>query len=341
MQHPHKALALFSGGLDSLLSVLYMRKLGYEVIPIFFRTPFFTEVRAVNTARANGFEIEVIDITDVHVEMLHNPVYGFGKNFNPCIDCHGLMFKTAGNLLQHYGAHFLISGEVLSQRPMSQRKDAMNAVGKLSGFRDLLIRPLSQKLLDDTLPVREGWIAKEEMLDLSGRSRKPQMALAKELGVVTYPSPAGGCLLTDVNFSFRLRELMAHALLAHDDIHLLRYGRHFRLSETVKFIVGREAQDNDGMLSLNVADLYFLIEHIPGPLGILKGSKITEDDIRLAAAILAYYNKKADDHCIAIYGTQSAALSGDADITIPGGTRLQTTKADFETVMQYMIQEHK
>jgi len=158
MKKKYRCFALFSGGLDSMLAVLHMHKLGYEVIPIFFETPFFNSKNAKKVAESIGFELMVHDLTELHLEMLKNPRYGFGKNMNPCIDCHGLMFKEAGRLMKEYNVDFLISGEVMGQRPMSQRKDAMNAVGKLSEVKDLLVRPLSQKLLTDTLPIREEWV---------------------------------------------------------------------------------------------------------------------------------------------------------------------------------------
>jgi hypothetical protein len=314
-----------------------MRKLGYEIIPVFFKTPFFPETRAVETARANGFEIEVIDICAAHLDMLHHPVYGFGKNFNPCIDCHGLMFKTAGNLLDSYQAHFMISGEVLSQRPMSQRKDAIGAVGKLSGYKELLIRPLSQQLLPDTLPIEAGWVQKDQMLALNGRSRKPQMALAAELGVISYPSPAGGCLLTDVNFTIRLRELLQHQELLADDLHLLRHGRHFRLSPQTKLIIGRDENDNQHLLDLNIADLYLIVKDYPGPIGIVKSQALTLAELHLAAELMAYYNKKAPTDCEVYYHpdreiTQEFTHPSDAEYKIA-----KVTKPDFAFVKQYMI----
>jgi tRNA U34 2-thiouridine synthase MnmA/TrmU len=153
-----KALALFSGGLDSLLSVFWMKKLGYEVIPIFFETPFFSSEKAIRVATANELDLKIIDFSLEHLNMLKSPVYGYGKHYNPCIDCHGLMFRTLKQYLDVYQADFVISGEVLNQRPMSQRYDAMNAVKKLSTIGDLIIRPLCQKRLTDTLPIREGWV---------------------------------------------------------------------------------------------------------------------------------------------------------------------------------------
>lgn len=326
MIQKYKALALFSGGLDSLLCVLWMQKLGIETIPIFFKTPFFTEERAVHTAEANGLNLEIIDISEAHLRMMHNPQYGFGKNFNPCIDCHGLMFQIAGSLLEKYDAKFLVSGEVLSQRPMSQRRDAMNAVAKLSGFRDLLVRPLSQKLLPDTKPIREGWISKDDMLAISGRSRKPQLALAKELGVTQYPSPGGGCLLTDRNFAIRLQDLVTNDQLNLPDITLLRYGRHFRLSDKVKLIIGRDETDNQNILEHKADNILMLNEAIPGPLGLLCIGSKDDNCLSQAAGILAYYNTKSP---------QSVTISWGVDF--PLDKQITVKKADAELVNQLMI----
>jgi tRNA-specific 2-thiouridylase len=326
LSKPYLALALFSGGLDSLLSVLWIKKMGIDVIPIFFRTPFFTEERAIQTAQANGLELRVIDISEQHLTMMQNPRYGYGKNINPCIDCHGLMFHFAGELLSEYKADFLISGEVLSQRPMSQRKDAMNAVAKLSGFKDLLVRPLSQKLLEDTKPIREGWIDISKLLNFSGRSRKPQLALAKELGVKEFPSPAGGCRLTDKNFTVRLKELIEHNQVNLADIHLLKYGRHFRLDVNTKLIIGRDEKDNQSISDYAAGNLLLLNEEIPGPLGLLCTFELTDDLLHLACSLLAYYNSKASENVTISYG-YSFPLSGT----------LQVRKADPEIVQKHMV----
>lgn len=328
MEKQYKALALFSGGLDSLLCVMYMQKLGVEVIPIFFRTPFFTEERPLQTATDNGLSLTVIDFSEAHLNMLRNPQYGFGKNFNPCIDCHGLMFKTAGDLLEQFQADFLISGEVLSQRPMSQRRDAMNAVSKLSGYKDLLIRPLSQQLLPDTLPIRENWISKADMLAFNGRSRKPQIELAQELGVKSFPSPAGGCRLTDKNFSVRLRDLILYDQLELDNINLLRFGRHFRLNATTKLIVGRDEADNQNLIDLKIGDLYLLDEENPGPVGIIHGTDISDELLSLSAGIVAFYHKKAPFDTHVNYGK-----------SFPLTQSISVSKAESHIAMQYMIKE--
>ena len=203
----YKAIALVSGGLDSILSALWMQKLGYEVIPLFFETPFFTPKKAKSATCAANLTLTVQNISEDFLQMLKHPRYGFGKNFNPCVDCHGLMFRKAAEFMAESGADFLISGEVLGQRRMSQRMDTLNAVRKLSGVAELIIRPLSQKLLPDTKPIVEGWIDKNNLLDFNGRGRKRQIQLAKEFKLSTFVSPGGGCLLTESNYCKKLKDL--------------------------------------------------------------------------------------------------------------------------------------
>jgi tRNA U34 2-thiouridine synthase MnmA/TrmU len=299
----HKCIALFSGGLDSLLAVVFMQKLGYRVFPIFFETPFFKADKAKLAAERAGIQLHVHDITDQHLQMLHNPRYGFGKNLNPCIDCHGLMFKTAANLLSYYQADFLISGEVLGQRPMSQRKDALNAVGKLSTRKELLIRPLSQKLLPDTKPILEGWVDKNELLDIEGRGRTRQMQMAKELGIEFYNTPGGGCLLTDKGYSRKLLDLINHEMLDEKFIEFLKVGRHFRLNEKCKFIVGRNDRENEQLGQMTTYELVFHIKDNPGPLGIIQcKEQPDEDEIDLAARLLLRYSNKSPQRAEINYG---------------------------------------
>jgi tRNA U34 2-thiouridine synthase MnmA/TrmU len=265
----HKAIALFSGGLDSIVSVKYMQKIGYTVIPVFFETPFFPSEKARNIANINSLDLQVIDITDEHLGMLKNPRYGFGKYMNPCVDCHGLMFRKAGELLPFFGADFIISGEVLGQRPMSQRKDTLQSVLKLSNVKDFIIRPLSQKLLPDTFPITEGWVNKAELLDIQGRGRHRQIELAKELDVLQFPNPGGGCLLTDKNFSERLKDLFQHDMVSKKNIEWLKMGRHFRLHELLKVVVGRDENENEQMNSFVDEEIVLECSDYPGPLAII------------------------------------------------------------------------
>lgn len=313
----HKAIAIFSGGLDSILSVKWMQRLGYLVQPVFFAAPYFPAEKAQFSASQNGFDLLIRDISPEHLQMLLNPKYGYGKHFNPCIDCHALMFNTAGKMLEELDADFIISGEVLGQRPMSQRKDAINAVAKHSGVKDLIIRPLSQKLLASTKPIREGWVNINDLWDIQGRGRHRQIALAAELEIPYYPTPGGGCLLTDAGYSKRLRELLDHGLPDRYDLELLRFGRHFRLSPKVKFILGRDEHENEALLSHYQGSLLFDIPDQPCPIGILTGSPIDRELISLAASLLMYYNKKATDDQPVLYGENILDHSVQAGRTDP------------------------
>ncbi len=303
MNSKYKCFALFSGGLDSVLAIMHMHKLGYQVQPVFFETPFFKADKARIAAREIGFELLVIDITQQHLEMLKNPRYGFGKNMNPCIDCHGLMFRRAGELMPEYEIDFLISGEVLGQRPMSQRKDALNAVGKLSEVKDLLIRPLSQKLLSDTKPIREGWVKKEEMLDIQGRGRHRQMEMAEEFGISSYQNPGGGCLLTDIGYSRKLKDLISHDDLKLKYLDFLPIGRHFRISQNTKMVVGRNNEDNEKLSRMTTDEIVFHAVDFPGPLGIVQSAcKLSPWEIEIAASLLLRYCSKAPLKAFVEYG---------------------------------------
>jgi tRNA U34 2-thiouridine synthase MnmA/TrmU len=303
MKRKHSCLALFSGGLDSILAVLFMQKLGYRVLPIFFSTPFFGAEKAQETALSMGFDLIIHDLSDIYLSILENPRYGFGKNMNPCIDCHGLMFHEAGKLMEEYKVDFIISGEVLGQRPMSQRKDAMNAVGKLSEIKDLLVRPLSQKLISDTLPIRNGWVLKNEMLDIQGRNRTRQMEMAKEYGITDYPSPGGGCLLTDAGFSRKLKDLMMYNMFDKRSIEFLKTGRHFRLDKNIKLIIGRNKNENNNLSLLAENEIVMQTKEIPGPLGIIQSVNApTLEEIKLSGSILLRYNSRVENSSVVQYG---------------------------------------
>jgi tRNA U34 2-thiouridine synthase MnmA/TrmU len=194
-----RALGLCSGGLDSILAGLVLRQQGIDVAWVSFETPFFSADKARAAARLTGIPLSVQCITSVYMPMLRNPACGYGKNMNPCMDCHALMFRLAGERMRAEGFDFLFSGEVLGQRPMSQTKNALRYVEKHSGFDGWILRPLSARRLPETFAEREGLVDRERLLDLSGRGRKPQIALAEAFGITAYPAPAGGCLLTDPN----------------------------------------------------------------------------------------------------------------------------------------------
>ncbi|MDI6786224.1 MAG: tRNA 4-thiouridine(8) synthase ThiI [bacterium] len=312
-----KAVALISGGLDSILAVKTILSHGIEIIGINFISPFFNKDMAVKVSEQLGIALEVFDITLDLLEVVKSPKYGYGKNMNPCIDCHALMIKKAGEFMENIGASFIITGEVLGQRPKSQSKDTLYIVEKESGFKGKIIRPLSQKLLLETLPEKEGLIDRDKMFSFSGRSRKPQMELAKELGIKSYPTPAGGCKLTEPSFSNRLKELLFKELdFSITDIELLRIGRHFRLDNGVKVIVGRNKDENEKLLKLKEKGYIFLeVKDYKSPITIIKGTN--KEAIKIAAAITARYSDAKNEDKITVSYWKDNLLLKKSIITKP------------------------
>lgn len=293
-----KAVSLFSGGLDSMLAVCLVRDQGIEVVAVNFVSPFFGADPA-NRAAAEllGVEYREIEVGPAYMEILKNPVYGYGKNFNPCIDCHGFMLKAAGRFMAEIGASFLITGEVLGERPMSQNKPALQKVEKLSGYSGLVLRPLSALLLEPTIPEKEGWVDRSRLLDISGRSRTRQIQLAEHYQIKEYPTPAGGCLLTQENFSKRLRKIFSlQPDIPAGELEILKVGRHFYINEGVLLVVGRNHSENDRLNKIaRDGDYLFKVTDRPGPLGLLRVFNYEETaDLNLAAAIVARYSDSRD-----------------------------------------------
>ncbi len=295
------ALGLLSGGLDSSLAALCLKRQGVEVTTIAFVTPFFGSGKAEQAARQMDLPLIVENISEVHLDMLKNPRYGYGKNMNPCIDCHAMMFRLAGEIMAERGFDFLFSGEVLGQRPMSQNANALRSVANYSGHPDRIIRPLSAKLLPVTPIEEQGLVDREQLLDLQGRSRKPQEALAKEWNLTDYPSSGGGCLLTEIHFSDRLRDLINHQPdCTVEDVELLKIGRQFRLSDQAKLTLGRHQKDNDAIREAS-REGYILLRApgVSGPLGLVSGQP-SEEDIKTAGEIVASYGKGKDQREVEI-----------------------------------------
>jgi tRNA-uridine 2-sulfurtransferase len=290
-----KALAVFSGGLDSMLAVELIRAQGVDVLGFFFETPFFTPSKARRSAEVLHLPLKVVDLTELHLEVVKKPRYGYGRNMNPCIDCHGLLLRKAGESLAEEEAHFIITGEVLGQRPMSQNLRALSTVAAQSGYRELILRPLSAKLLPSTLPEERGWVSREKLMALSGRSRKPQIELSRKFSITEYPSPAGGCLLTDPIFSRRLKDLFFfRPECSVREIEILKLGRHFRTGPRTKVVVGRNKKENEALLTLvDDSDLVIELDSIPGPAVLVLG-EISREIEKLAAALAVSYSDAKD-----------------------------------------------
>jgi tRNA-specific 2-thiouridylase len=301
-----KALGLCSGGLDSILSALVLKKQGIDVTWISFETPFFSSQAAKNASARTEIKLITQDITRVYMEMMKSPKAGFGKNMNPCMDCHTLMFSTAGAIMKEKGFDFLFSGEVLGQRPKSQTKNSLRYVEKNSGFDGYILRPLSARCLPETLMEQEGLVNREELMDITGRARKMQMQMAKDFGITKYPAPAGGCLLTDKSFSDRLRDLlMVQKTDETRQLHLLKHGRHLRLDNGCKLIVGRSEQDNQQIMTWYDKDQDIRLRHaeMPGPDALLTGN-FSDALIQTAAGITAGYTKSKPDETAKIKVTE-------------------------------------
>lgn len=297
LSQPVRGLGLCSGGLDSILSALVLRDQGVEVEWISFETPFFAADKARAAADQTGVPLRVRDITPIYLDMLRHPKRGFGRNMNPCLDCHTLMFQLAGEEMKRSGFDFLFSGEVLGQRPMSQNRNSLRYVEKHSGFDGFVLRPLSALRLEPTIPETDGRVDRDRLLGIAGRGRKDQIALAEAYGVTEYPAPAGGCLLTDRNYSLRLRDLLDRDPDPPPTrIHLLRYGRHFRLTDTARLMVGRDKADNIGIMGLydRSRHIYLKTRGAPGPVALIP-DPVGPAEIREAASVCAGYSRAAKE----------------------------------------------
>ncbi|MDI6776482.1 MAG: tRNA 4-thiouridine(8) synthase ThiI [Syntrophales bacterium] len=322
-----KAIALLSGGLDSILAAKLILEQGIEVEGVTFETPFFGARKARTAAQNIGLPLFIIDITEEYLEMLKAPRYGYGKNMNPCIDCHILMLKIAGKRMKETGADFVFTGEVLGQRPMSQGRQSLDVVAKKSGYQGYILRPLSAKLLPETKPEMEGKVDRQKLLDLQGRSRKRQMEMARRYGITDYSTPAGGCLLTDPMFSKRLKDLFEyHRDFRIRDMELLKFGRHFRINNTTRVVVGRNSSDNKAIQRLyEEGDIMIHMTHFPGPT-VLVPDGGDEEICYQAAAICAYYSDAPKD------------VENIATCTVGGNVTLITTKAFSRgDIEQWMI----
>lgn len=322
-----RGLSLLSGGLDSQLAVCVLKAQGLEIHGITFVSPFFGDAAARKAAAALGIPLHVVEFTEDILSLVKKPPHGFGGEMNPCIDCHGRMLMRAGEMAEREGFHFLSTGEVLNERPMSQNRRSLDIVAGLSGRAGRILRPLSAKLLPETEPEQKGWVDRAQLLDLHGRSRKRQFELARQYGLRDYPTPAGGCLLTEPNFAQRLKDLKEHEGL--DDggqVRLLRFGRHLRLPGGAKIIVGRQERDNrDIEVHAPPGSLLLRPVSVPGPTCLLPGSA-DEATVRLGAEICAAYS----DHRV----EQSVTV----EIVSPAGARrLDVVPADREGLASFRI----
>ena len=271
-----------------------------EVKALTFETPFFTAEKAKVAAKNLGIEIIVRDISEEHFQMLKNPPHGYGKNMNPCIDCHGMMFRIAKEIAEKKGFDIIATGEVVGQRPFSQNKRALSLVEKIGGLENKILRPLCAKNLAETEYEKSGLINRAKLLDFQGKSRKPQIALAAELGLKDYPTPAGGCRLTDPGYSKRLKELLLHNPEATTrDAELIKFGRVFFLGERSFVLIGRNQEENE-KLEKTASKQDYLIEmtDFKGTVALLclKKSDEFEDLFSVVAEKVRGYSREGREY---------------------------------------------
>lgn len=289
-----RGISLLSGGLDSMLAICLLREQGIEMEGVVFKSPFFGVKGAEKAAKQLDVKLHILDFSDDILSLVKHPPHGFGGAMNPCIDCHAAMIRRAGEFMRAGGYDFVSTGEVLNQRPMSQNRRSLETVAKSSGLEGYLLRPLSAQLLEPTIPEQDGRIDRSRLGAISGRNRQPQMELVKRYGLTEYPSPAGGCLLTEKGFCRKLKDLFDHAdgIPPVAEVELLKFSRQFRLPDGGRIIVGRNRQDNLALKALREEGRTILhTVNIPGPTAVVLG-EIPESDLLRAASIIADYGDK-------------------------------------------------
>jgi len=307
-----KAVALISGGLDSVLAAKVVMGQGFEVIGLYFTSAFCKsygnehETYAARVSKAIGIDLRVVDMGQDYIDLVRNPVHGYGKNVNPCIDCKIYMLKNAKAVMQEVRAPFVVTGEVLGQRPMSQRRDTFHVIERDSDMRGMILRPLSATLLPPTKAEVQGLIDRGKLLGINGRSRTVQLQLAERYGIRGYSTPAGGCLLTDKNFSDKLRDLFEDKqAVTPGDIRLLTIGRHYRIDRGVKIVLGRDNNENKVLMSLTSDGFHLFTPHgFPGPVALLSGNP-TQDIKQTIGRLIITYSKQVPDRTYHIrYGSE-------------------------------------
>lgn len=295
-----KAVCLLSGGLDSILAARIIQDQGIKVYALNFTSPFCLcnqkgKCFAVDISNKLNIPLKAMVKGTDYIRLIRKPKYGHGKGINPCVDCRIYILKKAKKYAKDIGAKFIFTGEVLDERPMSQHMKALRIIEKDAGLKGKLLRPLSAKLLPETEAEKKGWVNRDKLLSIQGRSRKPQIDLTKKFGIIDYPCPAGGCLLTDKEFTKKFKDLLKHKKkITTRDIELLKIGRHFR-SNNNKIIVGRNEKENKLLINLkNKTDYVFEVIGCGSPTTLLQGKK-TKDVINLAAELTARYSDSKNE----------------------------------------------
>lgn len=293
-----KAVGLISGGLDSALAAKIVKDLGVDVYGVYFSMPWgcCDKTTAIEAAQKIGIKFIVLQLDERYLEIVRKPKHGYGAAMNPCVDCRIHMFSRAAQYMRHIDADFVFTGEVIGQRPMSQKRHSMKWIEEETGLQGRLLRPLCAQLLEPTIPEQEGLIDREKLLKMEGRSRRPQLELAGHLDITQYNQPAGGCLLTDQNFANRMKDTLNHGYRNFRETIALQWGRHFRINSDFKVILGRNAQENESLLRYAHRDDYVmqLAQH-EGPTLVLKGYHPSEEILTTAAGFVRRFSKFKDD----------------------------------------------
>jgi len=310
-----KAIALFSGGLDSTLAMKLIIDQGIEVLAVNINTGFGSTKDRLEHMQSMcdqvGAELRIVDIQSEYLQdVLFDPKHGYGKNFNPCIDCHAKMFAVAKSIMEAEGASFLLSGEVMGQRPMSQNKDALQTVLNESNCDGLLLRPMSAQCLTPTIAEEKGWVDRDKLEGITGRSRDRQLELAKEIGLDDFESPGGGCLLTDENFGKKMFDFIKYDKFEVKDIPVMKFGRHFRLEGGAKLVIGRNKEENEHLQNID-NDKYYHIKTVglPGPHALLSKNASEEDKDLATQAVLTYCKTSVDNGYTLSYDGQEVTGS--------------------------------
>ncbi len=289
-----KAVGLISGGLDSTLAAKVVADLGVDVYGVYFAMPWgcCDKTMAIEAAQKIGIKFIVLQLDERYLKIVAKPKHGYGSAMNPCVDCRIHMFSRAAQYMKHIGADFLFTGEVLGQRPMSQKRHSMKWIEQESGLEGRLLRPLCAQLMKPTIPEKEGLINRDKLLNMTGRSRRPQIQLADDLDIKEYNQPAGGCLLTDQKFANRMKDTLHHGYRNFRETVALQWGRHSRINDEYKAIVGRDAKENESLLHYAHRDDHIMtFADKVGATLLLKGETPSEDVLSTAGGLIQQFSK--------------------------------------------------
>ncbi len=298
-----KAVGLLSGGLDSTLAAKIVKDLGVEIYAVYFAMPWgcCDKTKAYEAAMSLGIHFITLQLDERYLDVVKNPKHGYGSALNPCVDCRIHMFSRAAQYMREIDAQFVFTGEVLGQRQMSQMRNSMRAVEKGANLEGRLLRPLSAQLLEPTIPEQEGLIDRNKLLNLNGRSRKPQLDLAENYQITDFPQPAGGCLLTNQDFARKMKDSFQYGYRNFRETIALKWGRHFRINDHYKIILGRDEEENISLIRYAHPDdtIMQMIDH-QGPILILKGEKPSDDILKLSAGFMQKFSKAKNENNVRV-----------------------------------------